>query len=56
LRHADAAGRLKIGPVDALALIVMAVLHEAATAIADGDDPAAMLSVIDGLIEAISRP
>jgi AcrR family transcriptional regulator len=56
LRHADGAGRLKIGPVDALALIVMAVLHEAATAIADGDDPAAMLSVIDGLIEAISRP
>jgi AcrR family transcriptional regulator len=56
LRHADAAGRLKIGPVDALALIVMAVLHEAATAIADGDDPAAMLSVIDGLIDAISRP
>ena len=56
LRHADAAGRLKIGPVDALALIVMAVLHEAATAIADGDDPATMLSVIDGLIEAISRP
>ena len=54
LHHAEAAGRLQIGPVDALALVVMAVLHEAATAIADGDDPAAMHSVIDGLITAIT--
>ena len=54
LRHADAAGRLKVGPVDALALVVMAVLHEAATAIADGDDPGAMHSVIDGMITAIT--
>jgi AcrR family transcriptional regulator len=56
LRHADAAGRLAVGPVDALALVVMAVLHEAATAIADGDDPAGMHSVIDGMIGAITRP
>jgi AcrR family transcriptional regulator len=56
LRIADAAGRLTVGPVDALALVVMAVLHEAATAIADGDDPAAMHSVIDGLITAVTRP
>ena len=56
LRHADAAARLNVGPVDALALVVMAVLHEAATAIADGDDPAAMHSVIDGMITAITRP
>ncbi len=56
LRHADAAGRLGVGPVDALALVVMAVLHEAATAIADGDDPAGMYSVIDGMISAITRP
>jgi AcrR family transcriptional regulator len=55
LRHAEAAGRLNVGPVDALALVVMAVLHEAATAVADGDDPAAMLSVIDGMITAITR-
>ena len=56
LRHADAAGRLTVGPVDALALVVMAVLHEAATAIADGDDSGAMHSVIDGMIGAITRP
>jgi AcrR family transcriptional regulator len=54
LRHAEAAGRLNVGPVDALALVVMAVLHEAATAIADGDDPAAMHNVIDGMITAIT--
>ena len=45
LHHTEAAGRLKIGPVDALALVVMAVLHEAATA---------MNSVIDGMITAIT--
>jgi AcrR family transcriptional regulator len=56
LRHADAAGRLSVGPVDALALVVMAVLHEAATAIADGDDAESMHSVIDGMITAITRP
>jgi AcrR family transcriptional regulator len=56
LRHADAAGRLNVGPVDALALVVMAVLHEAATAIADGDHAEAMHSVIDGMIDAITRP
>ena len=56
LRHADAAGRLTVGPVDALSLVVMAVLHEAATAIADGDDPGAMHSVIIGMIGAITRP
>jgi len=56
LRHADAAGRLTVGPVDALSLVVMAVLHEAATAIADGDDPGAMHSVINGMIGAITRP
>jgi hypothetical protein len=56
LRKADEAGRLSVGPVDALALVVMAVLHEAATAIADGDDAGAMHSVIDGMITAITRP
>jgi AcrR family transcriptional regulator len=56
LSAADAAGRLLVGPVDALALVVMAVLHEAATAIADGDDAAAMHSVIEGLLAAITRP
>jgi AcrR family transcriptional regulator len=55
LRHAEAAERLTVGPVDALALVVMAMLHEAATAIADGDDPAAMHNVIDGMITAITR-
>ena len=55
LRYLDAAGRLNVGPVDALALVVMAVLHEAATAIADGDDPGAMHSVVDGMITAITR-
>jgi hypothetical protein len=33
----------------------MAVLHEAATAIADGDDADAMRSVIEGMIGAITR-
>jgi len=56
LRRADDAGRLRVGPVDELALIVMAVLHEAATATADGGDAASMLSVINGVIDAISRP
>jgi AcrR family transcriptional regulator len=56
LRIADAAGRLTVGPVDALAQVVMAVLHEAATSIADGEDPAAMHTVIDGLITVITTP
>jgi hypothetical protein len=47
---------LNVGPVDALALVVMAVLHEAATAIADGDHAEGMHSVIDGMIDAITRP
>jgi AcrR family transcriptional regulator len=54
LRAADADGRLAVGPVDALAPLVMAALHEAATSIADGADADAMREVVEGLIGAIT--
>jgi len=54
LRAADAAGRLAVGPVDLLAPVLLAALHEAATSIADGADPAGVRSVVVGLINAIT--
>ncbi len=54
LTTVDAAGRLRVHPVSALAPVVLAALHEAATAIADGADAAAMRQVVEGLIEAIT--
>jgi AcrR family transcriptional regulator len=55
LRGADAAGRLVVGPVDLLAPVLLAALHEAATEIADGADPDGMRQVVESLLEAITR-
>ena len=54
LRAADAAGRLVVGPVDLLAPVLLAALHEAATSIADGEDPDGMRQVVEGLLKAIT--
>jgi AcrR family transcriptional regulator len=54
LRAAQQAGLLTVGPVEALAPVLLAALHEAATAIADGDDPEAMRSVVEQLLAAIT--
>ena len=56
LRAADTAGRLVVGPVDLLAPVLLAALHEAATSIADGEDPDGMRAVVASLLEAITRP
>jgi AcrR family transcriptional regulator len=56
LEAADQAGRLRVGPVDALAPVVLAALHEAATSIADGADPASVRSVVEGMIASITTP
>jgi AcrR family transcriptional regulator len=54
LRAADAAGRLVVGPVDLLAPVLLAALHEAATEIADGADSAGMRRVVESLLRAIT--
>ena len=41
-------------PVDALAPVVLAALHEAATLVADGADRADVRSVVDGILDAIT--
>ncbi len=53
-RAADAAHRLLVGPVDALAPVLLAALHEAATAIADGADGDALRRVIEELIARVT--
>lgn len=55
LEAVEAAGRLRVGPIDALAPVVLAALHEAATSIADGADPADVRSVVDGIIDSITE-
>ena len=55
LRAADTAGRLVVGPVDLLAPVLLAALHEAATSIADGEDPDGMRAVVESLLTAITR-
>lgn len=55
LREADAAGRLVVGPVDQLAPVLLAALHEAATSIADGEDPDAVRAVVESLLKAITK-
>ena len=52
----DAQGRLLVGPVDALAPVLLAAMHEAATAVADGADVEAMQSVIVQLIDRLVAP
>jgi AcrR family transcriptional regulator len=54
LRAIEAEGRLLVGPVDALAPVLLAALHEAATAVADGADVESMGSVVTQLIEHIT--
>jgi len=54
LHAVDAAGRLAAGPVEQLAPILMAVLHEAATQIADGADEATTIALIDTLLARIT--
>jgi AcrR family transcriptional regulator len=54
LLAAEQADRLAVGPVDALAPIVLAALHEAATSIADGADEVAVRAAVEGILEAIT--
>jgi AcrR family transcriptional regulator len=54
LRAAAAAGRLVVGPVDPLAPVLLAALHEAATSIADGADPRDMRAVVESLLKAMT--
>jgi AcrR family transcriptional regulator len=56
LRAADAAGRLVVGPVDLLAPVLLAALHEAAESIADGADPSGIQQVVESLLNAITTP
>jgi hypothetical protein len=56
LHRADRAGRLAIGPVDELAPVLLAALHEAATSIADGAAAGGMRAVVGGLLTALTRP
>jgi AcrR family transcriptional regulator len=56
LRAADAAGRLVVGPVDLLAPVLLAALHEAATSIADGRDVDGMRQLVESLLTAITTP
>jgi AcrR family transcriptional regulator len=55
LRAADDAGRLVVGPVDLLAPVLLAALHEAATGMADGADAAGTRAVVESLLTAITR-
>jgi AcrR family transcriptional regulator len=54
LRAADAAGRLVVGPVDLLAPVLLAALHEAAESIAEGADPSGIQEVVESLLNAIT--
>jgi AcrR family transcriptional regulator len=52
----DADRRLAVGPPEALAPLLMALLHEAATQVADGADEAATIDLIDQLIDRLTKP
>ena len=54
LRTIDAAGRLTLGPIEPLAAITMAAMHEAAIAIADGANRADHETVVLALIDRIT--
>jgi AcrR family transcriptional regulator len=56
LRATDAVGRLVVGPVDLLAPVLLAALHEAATQIADGADEVGTRAVLESLLRAITTP
>jgi AcrR family transcriptional regulator len=55
LQAVDAAGRLVVGPVEPLALILLAAMHDAATQIADGADEAELIELVEGLLARITR-
>ena len=55
LQAVDAAGRLLIGPVEPLALILLGAMHEAATQIADGADEATLVELVEGLLSRLTR-
>jgi AcrR family transcriptional regulator len=54
LNAVEASGRLVTGPVDQLAPILMAVLHEAATQIAEGADEGSTIRLIETLLGRIT--
>jgi AcrR family transcriptional regulator len=54
LRSIDVEGRLLVHPVDALAPVLLAALHEAATAVADGADVESMRAVVLQLIDRVT--
>jgi hypothetical protein len=56
LGEVDAAGRLAARPVEHLAPILMAGLHEAAMQVAGGAEDATMIDVINHLIDGITKP
>jgi AcrR family transcriptional regulator len=51
----EAEGRLAAGPVEQLAPMVMAVLHVAATQIAEGADEAITIGMVEGLLSRITN-
>lgn len=55
LLDVERAGRLRVGPVDVLAPLLLAAMHEAATLVADGGDFDALAAVVDDLVRAITR-
>ena len=55
LHEIEAEGRLVVGPVDALAPVLLAALLEAATGVADGADVESMRSVVLQLIDRVTR-
>jgi hypothetical protein len=53
LQEVKAAGHLAVGPVEAVAPVLLAALHEAATQIADGYDPKVMTRVVEGILKRL---
>jgi AcrR family transcriptional regulator len=54
LQAIEAEGRLLVGPTDALAPVLLAALHEAATVVADGGDVEPMRAVVLQLIDRVT--
>ena len=55
LRTIDIAGRLTLGPIEPLAAITMAAMHEAATAIAEGANAHDHETIVLALIDRITK-
>ena len=53
LTAVEATGRLRTGPVEPLAHLLLAALHEAATVVAEGGDRAEMARSVEGLLEVL---